>query len=358
MLDRGHLHGDFPTKMPGALRRAGPGQRLHDMNLIADFDLSGLNTLGLAARARFGARIESAEAIEELAALASGTGLPLRILGGGSNVVLREEVAAVVGFMATKGKSINQLADGSATVTAQAGEDWSEFVAWTISQGLPGLENLAGIPGTVGAAPVQNIGAYGIELADRMESLLVWDTQERRQVRLGREDCDFSYRQSMFKRSGNRFIVLEVTFALPRDWTPNLSYPGLDSLPSDADARTIMERVLEVRRAKLPNWRTLGNVGSFFHNPIVQPELAQGIAGVPRYPQRDGSVKLSAAWLIEACGFKGYRHGQAGVYDKHALILVNHGGATYGEITQLAAKIVETVRNRFGVTLIQEPIEP
>ncbi|KFL28474.1 hypothetical protein JP74_00820 [Devosia sp. 17-2-E-8] len=327
------------------------------MNLIPDFDLSRLNTMGLASHARFGAVISTPEEIDELTCLSLETGLPLRILGGGSNLVLRDEIAAVVGVMGTKGRTVERRADGTALVTAQAGEDWSEFVGWTIAQGIPGLENLGGIPGTVGAAPVQNIGAYGVELAERLDSLVVWDLVDRQRRRLSAQDCEFSYRQSLFKRSGNRFLVLEATFALPDTWAANLSYPGLDSLPADADAATIHERVLAVRGAKLPNWRLLGNAGSFFHNPIVRPDVADGIANVPRYPQRDGTVKLSAAWLIEACGLKGVREGQAGVYDRHALILVNHGGATYAEIAGLASRIVNTVRERFGVALVQEPIE-
>ena len=325
--------------------------------VTSDFDLSALNTMGLASRARFGAAISAIQDIEELTALARSTNLPLRIVGGGSNLVLREEIPAVVGLMATKGRTVERRADGTALVTAHAGEDWSDFVSWTISEGVWGLENLAGIPGTVGAAPVQNIGAYGVELSDRLDSLVVWDTLERRRRRFEREDCEFSYRQSLFKRSGDRFIVLEATFALPKAWTPTLTYPGLDSLPADTGAPEIMERVVQIRGAKLPDWRSLGNAGSFFHNPVVEPAMADRIANVPRYPQRDGTVKLSAAWLIEACGLKGYRHGQAGVYEKHALILVNHGGATYEEVSALAAKVVGSVRDRFGVALVQEPIE-
>lgn len=328
-----------------------------NMNLTSNFDLSQLNTMGLASRAQLGALISAPGQIEELTALASAANLPLRIIGGGSNLVLREEIPAVVGIMASKGRVLDRRADGTVVVTAQAGEDWADFVAWTVSQGVWGLENLAGIPGTVGAAPVQNIGAYGLELADRLESLTVWDTTDRCRRLFTREDCEFSYRQSLFKRSGNRFIVLDVTFSLPQTWTPILSYPGLDTLPPDADAPAILERVLAVRGAKLPNWRTLGNAGSFFHNPVVSPEVADGIASVPRYPQRDGSMKLSAAWLIEACGLKGHRLGQAGIYEKHALIVVNHGGATYAEVSELASTVVTSVRARFGVALIQEPIE-
>lgn len=327
------------------------------MHLAPHFDLSPFNTMGLVSHAQFGALISERGQIDELTQFAQSSGLAHHVIGGGSNLVLRDELNAVIGIMATKGRSIERRSDGTALVTAQAGEDWSEFVAWTIAQGVPGLENLAGIPGTVGAAPVQNIGAYGVELADRFVSLTAWDTIDHQERRFDRQACQFSYRQSLFKQTAGRFIVLDVTFALPPTWTPILSYPGLDTLPTDADAATIMERVLSLRRSKLPDWHILGNAGSFFHNPVVQPELADTIAGVPRYPQPDGRVKLSAAWLIDACGLKGQQLGQAGVYQNHALIIVNHGGATYSDISQLAAKIRQSVQDRFGVTLTQEPIE-
>ncbi|MET3927898.1 UDP-N-acetylmuramate dehydrogenase [Devosia sp. 2618] len=322
-----------------------------------NFDLSPFNTLGLTAQARYGAQITFPDQVAELSAFAASVGLPLHIIGGGSNVVLHDMVEAVVGIMASKGRFAEQRDDGTTLVTAQAGEDWSEFVAWTIEQGHWGLENLAGIPGTVGAAPIQNIGAYGVELADRLDSLVVWDTVDKRERRFDRAECHFSYRQSAFKRAAGRFIVLNVTLALPSPWVPVLSYAGLDSLPPDVEAPAIMERVLSVRGSKLPNWRELGNVGSFFHNPIVHPALAEAIAGVPRYPQPDGSVKLSAAWLIDACGLKGHQEGGAGVYPNHALILVNNDGATYRDIQQLAATVRRSVKERFGVDLIQEPIE-
>lgn len=327
------------------------------MDFTPHFDLSPFNTMGLASHAQFGASISAREQVAELALFAKSSGLPSHIIGGGSNLVLRDALETVIGIMATKGRQAGRQSGGTVLVTAQAGEDWSQFVAWTLSQGINGLENLAGIPGTVGAAPIQNIGAYGVELADRLQSVTVWDTVEHEERRFGREQCRFSYRQSMFKQSGGRFIVLDVTFALPQDWAPVLSYPGLDTLPPDADAAAIMERVLSLRRAKLPDWHVLGNAGSFFHNPVVQPEVADAIAGVPRYPQPDGRVKLSAAWLIDACGLKGHRDGQAGIYKDHALIIVNYGGATYRQISGLAATIRQAVQERFGVTLVQEPIE-
>ena len=204
---------------------------------------------------------------------------------------------------------------------------------------------------------MQNIGAYGVELADRFDSLTAWDTTDDTTRRFLCNDLGFSYRQSMLKQTGGRYIVLDVTLALPAPWKPILSYPGLDDLPADADADTIHARVVNVRRSKLPDWRLIGNAGSFFHNPIVSADVADRIAGVPRWAQPDGRVKLSAAWLIDTCGFKGSRAGNAGVYDKHALILVNHGGATYGEVAGLATNIRNTVAERFGVSLTQEPLE-
>jgi UDP-N-acetylmuramate dehydrogenase len=259
--------------------------------------------------------------------------------------------------MAIKGRAIERRDDTTTLVTAKAGEDWSQFVAWTLAQGIGGLENLAGIPGTVGAAPIQYIGAYGVELAERRESLTVFDTLDGNERRFTPDECRFSYRHSLFKELRGRFIVLEATFALPRAWAPVLSYPGLDTLQADVDAASVMARVLSLRGSKLPDWRVIGNVGSFFHNPVVRPEIADTIGGVPRYPQPDGTVKLSAAWLIDACGLKGHRHGRAGIYEGHALIIVNHGGATYREISDLSAKVRHTVMERFGVSLTQEPIE-
>lgn len=327
------------------------------MQLTQHFDLTAFNTMGLASHAQYGAVIAERGLVEEVARFARSTDLPAHFIGGGSNLVLRDELAAVIGIMATKGRDISRGPDGKMLVTAQAGEDWSEFVGWTVSQGIGGLENLAGIPGTVGAAPIQNIGAYGLELADRFHALTAWDSVDHRERRFDRDECQFSYRQSLFKQAGARFIVLDVTLALPQDWTPVLTYAGLDKLPPDVDAATIMERVLAIRRSKLPDWHVLGNAGSFFHNPVVQPDVADTIAGAPRYPQPDGRVKLSAAWLIDACGLKGHQEGGAAVHRDHALIIVNQGGATYADIRKLASTIKQAVQERFGVALTQEPIE-
>lgn len=322
----------------------------------AGFDLTGRNTLGLAAKARFGALVRKTEEIEPLVRFADDEGLPLVVLGGGSNVVLGPEIDAVVAVLASKGRTIARQDDGSVLLTAEAGEDWPDLVAWSVGEGYGGLENLAGIPGTVGAAPVQNIGAYGVELEDRFESLTAFDRVDKTFRVFRKEDCRFRYRQSVFKDVPGRYVIADVTFLLPGDWQPILGYSGLDSLPETADPHTIMERVLALRGSKLPNWRLIGNAGSFFHNPVVSKDVADGIEGVPKYPQSDGMVKLSAGWLIESCGLKGHRSGKAGVYENHALILVNHGGADANDIDDLSRTIRTAVEERYGIVLHQEPL--
>lgn len=325
------------------------------MQIIPDFDLTSHNTFGLGSRARHAACVTADADLAEITTFAAAHRLPLRVIGGGSNLLLRETLEGVALVMATKGRSILAQEVDRILVRAAAGEDWPDFVAWTVGQGLGGLENLAGIPGTVGAAPVQNIGAYGVELQDRFVSLTAWDTVGGQPVTFGFEPCGFGYRQSIFKTT-DRYIILDVTLSLPRPWYPVLDYKGLYDLPGNADPRRVMERVLDLRRRKLPDWRVLGNAGSFFHNPVVSASVANGIAGAPRHAQADGTVKLSGAWLIEACGLKGVREGKAGVYDGHALIIVNHGGATFANVSRLASRVREAVRERFGVVLEQEPI--
>ncbi len=325
------------------------------MQIISDFDLTPFNTFGLSSHARYGARVRSVSELEELTSFALSQDLPLRVIGGGSNILLRERVDAVVAQMAMKGTEIADATEGQTLVKVQAGEDWPAFVEWTVAQGHAGLENLAGIPGTVGATPVQNIGAYGLELKDRFVSLKAFDLKDGTVRHFAPGDCAFGYRQSVFKTT-DRYVILDVTLGLPRPWRPVLEYQGLDAIPKDADAHDIMQHVLAIRRRKLPDWHVRGNAGSFFHNPIVSTEIAEEIAGAPRYPQADGRVKLSAAWLIEACGLKGFRDGRVGVDEGHALVLVNLGDATFQDVARLASTITTTVKSRFGVELVQEPI--
>lgn len=311
--------------------------------------------MGLRARAEFAARITCRDQIPALDRMAKEMGLPLYILGRGSNSLLTPQIPGIVGLMETAGKEVVQTSNGW-QIRAEAGEDWPSLVIWAVEQGIGGLENLAAIPGTIGAAPVQNIGAYGTELAARFHSLTAWDRDIGAWTRFGLEDCQFAYRHSRFKDQPGRYIISEVSLKMPRDWQPQLSYAGLSDAPVPQTPQEIMARVTEIRASKLPDWRKTGNSGSFFHNPVVAPEVAAAIAGSSGHRQADGRVKLSAAWLIEQAGLKGWRDGPVGVSEQHSLVVVNHGGADYTDIARLSAFVKAQVLQKFGVTLVAEPI--
>jgi UDP-N-acetylmuramate dehydrogenase len=329
-------------------------------SLINDMDLTEANTFGLSASSRFGAVITSQDELTAAYGYARAHDLPVHVLGGGSNVILSPRFDGLTLLMAIKGKRLIEQANDHNIVEAAAGETWHDFVVWTLDNGLPGLENLALIPGTVGASPVQNIGAYGLELADRFDSLTAFDTQTQALRSFSAADCRFAYRQSVFKAEPGRFIVISVRFALPVQWTPILNYAGLNALPPESAPRAVMEQVIALRQSKLPDPRQIGNVGSFFHNPVVTPDIHATVRAAnptaPAYPQPDGTIKLSAGWLIEQCGLKGAREGQVGVSERHALVLVNHGGGTRAEVEALAARIKAAVFDRFGIGLTAEPV--
>ncbi len=297
---------------------------------------------------------------------------PKFILGGGSNIVLTGDVRPLVLKVEIMGKRLLRETARGYVVEAGAGENWHELVAWSLQQGYPGLENLAMIPGTVGASPVQNIGAYGLELQDRFESLDALDMQTGQTFTLDAAACAFGYRDSVFKRDSSggsglkgRVVITHVRFLLPKRWKPVLGYADLDRKMAeqgvtDPSAAQIFEWVCAVRRAKLPDPAQVGNAGSFFKNPTVTPEqCADIIQREPRivhYHLDDGAVKLAAGWLIEACGWKGKAVGQAAVYERQALVLVNRGQATGGEVMTLARAIQTSVYERFGIMLEPEPV--
>ncbi|ODT80276.1 MAG: UDP-N-acetylenolpyruvoylglucosamine reductase [Pelagibacterium sp. SCN 64-44] len=329
-------------------------------HLIPDFDLTGRNTLALKARSRFGIVVDDPAMLAPLFAHAAAEALPVRVLGGGSNVVLAPDFAGITALMALKGKSILGETEDAVLIEAAAGEIWHDLVAWSVDQGLGGLENLALIPGTVGAAPVQNIGAYGAELADIFDSLTAYDRRENQQRHFSREECAFAYRDSVFKHEKDRYIVLSVRLRLPKAWMPNLNFAGLADLGDDPSPRTVMERVIALRMSKLPDWRINPNAGSFFQNPIVSPSEAAPVLAefpaAPNFPQPDGRTKLSAGWLIEKSGLKGFAMGPVGMSERHALVVVNHGGAEQADVAALSAHVKATVKARFGVQLHEEPV--
>lgn len=344
-------------------------------NLVS---LQPYNTFGIQARALKLVRLGSvADALslcrDHAAACQSG---PL-LLGGGSNLVLTGDVRHLVVKVEIPGRRLVTETSSHWVVEAGAGESWHGFVDWTLSQGWPGLENLALIPGTVGASPVQNIGAYGVELQDRFHSLDAVDLHTGQTFTLDAGQCGFGYRDSVFKHAATdqrhlglagRALITAVRYLLPKQWRPEVGYlelarkaEELGRLPS---ARQVFDWVCEIRRGKLPDPAVLGNAGSFFKNPTVSPEQCADIIGrdpkVVHYPMADGSVKLAAGWLIDACGWKGKSVGHAAVYEKQALVLVNRGGAqhpaTGGEVMTLAKAIQTSVYERFGLQLEIEPV--
>jgi len=328
--------------------------------LIPDFDLSAHNTLALSARSRLGAVITEPAMLPELLAKAAADGVPLRILGGGSNVVLAPGFDGITALVAIKGRRVVETTEQGILIEAAAGETWHELVAWAVAQGFGGIENLALIPGTVGAAPVQNIGAYGVEVADVLESLVAYDRQEGRERSFLKAECAFAYRDSLFKHQPDRFIVLSLRLRLPLPWVPNLNFAGLSDIAGEVTPQALMDRVVALRTSKLPDWRVTPNAGSFFQNPIVAAADAQAMLAefptAPAFPQADGRLKLSAGWLIEKSGLKGFRLGPVGMSERHALVLVNHGGAVQADVAALAEHVKRTVRERFGVQLHEEPV--
>jgi UDP-N-acetylmuramate dehydrogenase len=344
--------------------------------------LQPLNTFHIVAKAHSLVRIGSQDDVLAVLADPQLAAAPKFVLGGGSNMVLTGDVKPLVLKVEIAGRRLLAQTARHLIVEAGAGENWHDFVAWTLEQGWPGLENMALIPGTVGAAPVQNVGAYGVELQDRFESLDAIDLESGQVFTLNAAQCAFGYRDSVFKHASGggahqalglkgRALILRVRFALPRVWKPVLGYADLEKKMAEQQCSTptaqqIFDWVCAIRRAKLPDPAHIGNAGSFFKNPTVSTEqCADIIARDPRvvhYRLADGSVKLAAGWLIDSCGWRGKSVGQAGVYEKQALVLVNRGvgsnglGATGGEVMTLARAIQTSVYERFGILLEPEPV--
>ncbi|ARN21855.1 UDP-N-acetylmuramate dehydrogenase [Piscinibacter gummiphilus] len=336
------------------------------MQIESGVSLKPYNTFGLPAVAQTLVRITDDAGVRQVVDHPDLGTTPKFILGGGSNIVLTRDMPQVVLKVEVRGLRVVEERADAWIVEAGAGETWHDFVAWTLDQGLPGLENLALIPGTVGASPVQNIGAYGIEVKDRFESLDGVDLLTGRSVTLNGEFCAFGYRDSVFKHSlAGRVVITRVRFRLPKPWQPVLGYLELERKMAEhgvtrPEPRQVFDWICAIRRAKLPDPAVVGNAGSFFKNPVVTPEQCRDIIGrdpeIVHYPMPDGTMKLAAGWMIDACGWKGKSVGKAGVYEKQALVLVNRGGAIGSEVMLLAKAIQESVYGRFGIRLEPEPV--
>ena len=332
--------------------------------LIENASLANRNTLRVDARATLLAEIRDAGKLPELLDFPAVRNGRLLVLGEGSNVLFTGDFDGTVLAMETRGVQVESDGD-SARIAVAAGERWDDFVRWTLGHGYAGLENLILIPGTVGAAPIQNIGAYGCEVAEFVESVEAWDTRERRVATLDHSVCAFAYRDSLFKHEPGRYIVTAVRFVLPRSRPLRTAYAGINEqlarMGVDKPAPFhVAEAVVHLRTSKLPDPAVIGNAGSFFKNPIVDAALADALKrehpGLPAWPQPDGRCKVSAAWMIETAGFKGFREGDAGISNRHALVLVNHGKATGQQLWALAQQVMLGVRERFGVSLEPEPV--
>lgn len=345
------------------------------MVILENHALANLNTLALRQSARYFAPIASRADLSLALSFARRHGLPWMVLGGGSNLLLSQDYPGVMIHNQIKGiellrEPLLQEETPPVWIKVGAGENWHHLVTFCLDKGWYGLENLALIPGTAGAAPVQNIGAYGVELCDVFCSLEAWDEQQQAVVTLDKQQCAFAYRDSVFKQQPGRFVILSVTLQLSTVPRVNIQYQSLQDYFSaqgphpmavgDIYPRNVFDAVVAIRRAKLPDPAQVPNAGSFFKNPLV--DAAQYASLLKRYPQlvsypaANGQRKLAAGWLIEQAGWKGKSLGAVGVHPQQALVLVNHGGASGAELLQLAKTLCEDVQQRYGVTLEMEPV--
>ena len=332
----------------------------------ADFPLRALNTFGVEATAHAYLPVTDVAQLKEVRRDPELAGLPRLVLGGGSNILLTRDFPGLVLHMQSKGITVIGEDNDASYVRAAAGENWHGFVQWTLAQGLGGLENLSLIPGSVGAAPIQNIGAYGIEIKDRFHALTIFDFETGETAVLDKAACAFGYRDSIFKHAlRERAVVLDVTFALPKRWQANAVYADVaQELATcgitEPTARQIGDAVIAIRTRKLPDPAAIGNAGSFFKNPVVTSAQRDALLAqhpqLVSYAQPDGSYKLAAGWLIDQCGWKGRTAGAAGVHDRQALVLINRGGASGSDIARLAQAIQADVAQRFDVLLEPEPV--
>lgn len=340
-------------------------------------DLTSFNTLQLPAVASQFIQADTRQQLLSVIARDVHADQPLLLLGGGSNLIFTRDVEGLCLRVNSRGIRAEPLSEDCVRVTSEAGEPWHQFVSYCLDHGWYGLENLALIPGTVGAAPIQNIGAYGVEVKHLIHQVEVWDREQAQLRFLSNAQCRFGYRDSLFKNKEqnkeqraeqgagqDRYIIISVSFDLPTHFSPQLSYGGLAAAVAEAgvkgapSARQVFAAVVRVRQHKLPDPRLLANAGSFFKNPVITrsdfEQLQARFPAIVGYPDAEG-IKLAAGWLIDQAGWKGRRLGSVGVHAHQALVLVNYGGATGEELLQLAGAIQADIQARFGVALEIEP---
>lgn len=334
------------------------------MDLQQNASLKAYNTFGIEASADRLGRFSSVAELRELLALPEVKAAPLLVLGGGSNILFTKDFRGTALLNEMPGMAVVQENEDHVWVKAGAGERWHDFVLRCVEHGWGGVENLSLIPGKVGAAPMQNIGAYGVEIKDTFSSLEALRIADGEVITFDKEACAFGYRESFFKRAGKgQYVILSVTFRLDKRPTLNTSYGNIQqelerSGIAQPTLRDVSDAVIAIRRSKLPDPAVLGNAGSFFKNPVVPQELADRIKAqhpdLVAYPTGAGQAKLAAGWLIERAGLKGYSLGTHGVHDRQALVLINRGGASGSDLYALSEHVLRTVKTRFGVELERE----
>lgn len=325
-------------------------------------DLKPFNTFGVEAKAAHFTRFRSVAELEER--LASVNGQAAFILGGGSNILLTQDVQALVLKNEIKGIEMLEKNDDFVWLRVGAGEVWHDFVLYCVEHAYAGVENLSLIPGNVGASPMQNIGAYGVEVKDVIQEVEAFDLERKQVQRFSNAECEFGYRESVFKRAlKGKYVITHVTFKLSTNPKINTSYGAIESELkargiSNPSIRDVSDAVIAIRQSKLPDPKQIGNAGSFFKNPVVEVSLYEkikaGHPGVPSYPAEAGKVKIPAGWLIEQAGWKGKTFGNCGVHKNQALVLVNYGGASGRQIWDLSTMILEDIKSKFGVELERE----
>lgn len=328
-----------------------------------NISLKPYNTFGIDVKAKSFGRFGSLDELKDLLRNRDKE-TPLFILGGGSNILLTKDLPFFVLKNEISGIEIVNETETHVVVKVGSGVEWHAFVRYTVEKGWGGIENMSLIPGSVGASPMQNIGAYGAEIKDTFVSLEALHIDSLEVHTFNREQCQFGYRESVFKRAlKDQYVIISVSYQLSKKPVINTTYGAIQSEievmgVSEITVDTVSQAVMNIRRSKLPDPKVLGNAGSFFKNPVVPREVLEQIAvnypDVPHYPQENGEEKLAAGWLIEKAGWKGKRTGNCGVHEKQALVLVNYGGSTGREIFDLSTSIIEDIRAKFGVTLERE----
>lgn len=334
------------------------------MSVLENVSLRPYNTFGIDASACYFATFDSPAALQAILEDPQWETVPKMILGGGSNILLTKDYDGLVLKNEIKGISIIKEDSEHVYVQAGAGENWHQFVMYCIAKNLAGLENLSLIPGNVGASPMQNIGAYGVEIKDVFYELDAWHIKDQKLVKFSKDACEFGYRESVFKHKyKDQFVILQVTYRLNKTPHFNTSYGAIEQEiermgVKELSIRAISDAVIHIRSSKLPNPAEIGNAGSFFKNPEISKEkyesLKEAFPAIVAYPLPHDQYKLAAGWLIEQSGWKGYRDGDAGVHAKQALVLVNYGRATGEELVELSWKVIESVKEKFGVVLERE----